>query len=237
MYFSGPRLVQNNFLLFQSKRFRGKINIQRPRAPHYERARVIKLTEPYYESKKKNMSLLELCGDLRPKVEKTVENPFQKLLAKDCLNWFNHSRLVALFHLNPMTADEQFNAYVSCKKYNMHFKIFGHETLNMALVDTKFEAFTEHYVSHNILLFSTETNIKQMLKITKKFPQMILLCKLKFYLTLKQKNINFSIFTIIKNYAVSNYLYIIIVSICFSLISSKNWFKLTRNVYLAWVSK
>lgn len=120
---------------------------------------------------------MELCGDLRPKLEKTVENPFQKLLAKDCFNWFNQSRLVAVFHLNSMSADEQFKAYVAYKKHNMYLKIYGHETLNMALVGTKFEAFTEHYISHNIMLFSPEANIKQMLKISKKFRQMILLCK------------------------------------------------------------
>ncbi|GLV37781.1 mitochondrial ribosomal protein L10 [Carabus blaptoides fortunei] len=172
----GPGLIQNNSVLIQSKRFRGKINIQKPRAPHFEKARVLKLTEPFYPSKKKDLSLVELCGKMKPKIDRaSLENPFQKILAKECLNWFNHSRLIILYHINPMSADEKFNAYVAFKKNNMHIKEYGLKTLKMALDGTKYEPFTHHYVSHNMILFSPEPNIKQVLKLSKKIPQIVLL--------------------------------------------------------------
>lgn len=109
---------------------------------------------------------------MKPKIDSaSLENPFQKILAKECLNWFNHSRLITLFHINPMSADEKFNAYVAFKKSNMHMKEYGLKTLKMALDGTKYEAFTHNYVSHNMILFSPEPNIKQVLKLSKKFPQ------------------------------------------------------------------
>lgn len=47
-------LLQTNLPSLVSKRFRGKINIQRPRAPHYERARVLAVTQPAYKSQQKD---------------------------------------------------------------------------------------------------------------------------------------------------------------------------------------
>lgn len=36
------------------------------------------------------------------------DNPFERILAKDLLNWFNHSKMVAFFHTNPMSAEDHF---------------------------------------------------------------------------------------------------------------------------------
>lgn len=119
---------------------------------------------------------MELCGDLKPKIKKNIEdNPYQKILAKECLNWFNHSRLIALFHFNPMTSDERFNAYVAFKKNNMHMKNYAQKTLKMALEGTNYEAFCDNYVSQNMIVFCPEGKIKDMLKVNKKIPQLILL--------------------------------------------------------------
>jgi hypothetical protein len=45
----------------QFVRFRKRINIQRPAPPHYERAKVLKVCEPYYLNPRKGMSLTDLC--------------------------------------------------------------------------------------------------------------------------------------------------------------------------------
>lgn len=140
----------------------------------------MKLTEPFYPSPKYKKPLVELCTNLKPKIAEGIEeNPFQKILAKECLNWFNHSRVIALFHLNPMCEEDRFSAYLAFKKQNMHLKMYGMKTLKMALDGTNYELFTKHYVSHNIMLFNPEPTIKPMLKILKKYPQMVLLCKFK----------------------------------------------------------
>lgn len=171
-------MLESTAILCQSKRFRGKINIQRPRAPHYEKARMIEFTKPMFPSKFFGKPKVELCSNLQIKVEKVeTENKYQQIIARECLNWFNHSKLIAVFHANPIPSENRFKAYVAFRKQNMHLKVYGKETLKMALENTKYEPFTQHYVSHNMLLFSPEPTIKPMLTILKKFPQLVLLCK------------------------------------------------------------
>lgn len=139
---------------------------------------MIELTKPYFPSRYFNKPKIEFCTNLKPKLlDEDIENPYQKILAKECLNWFNHSKVIALFHLNPIPSNDRFNAYVAFKKQNMHLKVYGKKTLKMALDGTKYEPFTQHYVSHNIILFNPEPTVKPMLKILKKRPQLVLLCK------------------------------------------------------------
>lgn len=76
-----------------------------------------------------------------------------------------------------MLSEARFRAYIAFKKQNMHLHLYGLKTLQMALEGTKYELFTKYYTSHNIMLFNPEPTIKPILKIVKKFPQMILLCK------------------------------------------------------------
>jgi len=45
------------------------------------------------------------------------ENPYVKLLSKEVLNWFEHSKLIAFFHKNPTDADEEFQV---CNLYTQN---------------------------------------------------------------------------------------------------------------------
>lgn len=139
---------------------------------------MLEFTKPKFPSAYFNKPKIELCSNLQIRVKKeATENKFQQIIAKECLNWFNHSRLVAILHSNPIPSEDRFKAYVAFRKNNMHLKVYGKETLTMALTDTKYEPLLKHYVSHNMILFSPEPTIKPMLTVLKKFPQLILLCK------------------------------------------------------------
>lgn len=162
--------------MIQFKRFRGKINIQNPRPPHFERAKYLALTKPIFVSPYKDKPLTELCsGPGSQWKKKTEENPFQVIIAGELKKWLFESRLVAFFHMNPMNADQQFDAYVLFKKQQMHYKNFGHKTVELAVKNTPYETILDFYVSHNMTVFCKEPNIKKLLQITKKFPQLILL--------------------------------------------------------------
>lgn len=59
----------------QFVRFRKRINIQRPAAPHYERAKVLKVCKPYYLNPREGMSLADLCEkpiEVQPRKEDVV---------------------------------------------------------------------------------------------------------------------------------------------------------------------
>lgn len=60
----------------------------------------------------------------------------------------------------------------------MLFKKYGKKTMEMAIEGTPYQAALDFYVSHNMMLFSPESEIKKVLQITKKCPQLVILGKI-----------------------------------------------------------
>uniref|UniRef100_A0A0K8TRT9 Large ribosomal subunit protein uL10m n=1 Tax=Tabanus bromius TaxID=304241 RepID=A0A0K8TRT9_TABBR len=165
-------LLQTRLPMIELKRFRAKINIQRPRQPHYERARVIAVTTPIYKEKPKDRHCFD---DSHLTFKKKMENPYNDIIAKEALNWFNHSQMIAFFHLNSITADDHFKARVAFHKHNMHLKSYGKKITTKAVKGTKYEAILPLFESNHCIVFSPQQNVAQLLRIVKKIPQMILI--------------------------------------------------------------
>ncbi|XP_034100109.1 39S ribosomal protein L10, mitochondrial [Drosophila albomicans] len=159
--------------LLQFLRYRGKINIQRPKEPHYERARVIAVTQPKYPEPPKAIT----CFQSRAQRTGTqLENPYNAIVAREVLNWLNHSRLAAVFHLNSINADEIFRVRVQLHKQNMHLKSYGRKIIGQAVTGTAYEAILPLFHSNHCIVFSPNPQqIGALLRITRKVPQMVLL--------------------------------------------------------------
>ncbi|XP_034474085.1 39S ribosomal protein L10, mitochondrial [Drosophila innubila] len=159
--------------LLQFLRYRGKINIQRPKQPHYERARVVAVTQPKYEEPPKALT----CFQSRTQRTATqVENPYNAILAREVRNWLDHSQLVAVFHLNSISADDVFRVRVQLHKQNMHLKSYGRKIIGQAVVGTAYEAIMPLFHSNHCIVFSpNQQQVNAMLRITRKVPQMVLL--------------------------------------------------------------
>lgn len=164
--------------LIQAKRFRAKVNLKRPKQVHFERAVVLEVTKPYFAVKKKHLKPTELCAKLEPPRLRDEDNPYQNLLAKELLKKITQSRLIGLYHLNPMPYDDHFRTFVSFKKEKMDFENYGKKTLEMAVKDTPYEVLIDFYVSHNMFVFCEEPKIKEMLKVARKCHQIVLLGKI-----------------------------------------------------------
>jgi large subunit ribosomal protein L10 len=158
------------------KCFRGKINIQRPRAPHYDRALFNAVTEPIVP----RPSLTQECYQKRlekqfvGETEKKI-NPYEVIIAKEVSNWFKHSKLVAIFHVNSITSDDMFKVRVAFHKQNMHLRAYGMGIMQKAMIGSQYEVILPLFTAKNCIVFSEEPKIGQLLKIIKKTPQMILL--------------------------------------------------------------
>lgn len=72
-----------------SKRFRGKINIQRPRPPHYERARVLAVTQPIYKQKPVRTHIFQGNRD-HFQVHISIGVHFGNFIYKSPVGQFNH---------------------------------------------------------------------------------------------------------------------------------------------------
>ncbi|XP_055544816.1 39S ribosomal protein L10, mitochondrial [Wyeomyia smithii] len=164
--------LQTRNPLVSFKRFRGKINIQRPRAPHYERARVLQLVKPIYEKPEFNAT----CFDTKKSDLSVVENPYEKIIAREVRNWLEHSTIVALVHLNSIKQEDFFKVQVALHRHHMSLKVYGKSIIRLAVEDTKYEAIQPLFLTKTALIFGPdETKIKQLLNVLKKTPQFVLI--------------------------------------------------------------
>ncbi|CAG9766065.1 unnamed protein product [Ceutorhynchus assimilis] len=163
--------------LIQFKRFRGKINIQRPRPPHFEKAKYLALTKPWYLPKNFGKTNVELCSKSETLLYKKQEerNIFQEIIAQELNRWFTTSKLIAFCHYNSMSKEQEFDAYLQFKNAKMHFKQYGKKTLELAVKGTPYETVLDFYISRNLTIFSPEPEIKKLLRVLKKFPQLVLM--------------------------------------------------------------
>lgn len=155
--------------LLQFQRYRGKINIQRPRQPHYERARVIAVTTPRYPEPPKTAT----CFEKRKR--QVQENPYNDIIAREVRNWLESSKMVAIFHLNSINSDDFFDARVMLHKQNMSLKMYGRKIVEKAVEGSRFEAILPLFDQQPCIVFSPEAKVAQLLKTTRKVPQMLLL--------------------------------------------------------------
>ncbi|XP_054742271.1 39S ribosomal protein L10, mitochondrial [Anastrepha obliqua] len=156
----------------QSQRFRGKINIQRPRAPHYERAKVLAVAQSLQPVEEIDKSVA--CFTRRQR-DADLENPYVTVIAREVRNWLEHSRMVGFYHLNSIKQDDLFEVRVKLHKQNMHLKAYGKQIVRKAVEGTRFEAILPLFESNNCIVFSPDQQVGQLLRITRRVPQMLLL--------------------------------------------------------------
>lgn len=178
-----------------AKRYRGKINIQKPRKPHFERQLLIDLAKPVYGPPKYTLPDYVLCdrGEKRKKVE--IDNPFERILARECLNWFNTSKMVVFLHVNSISMEDKTPIFASLSKNDMHLRTYGKKIVNMATKGTRYETVNSLFTSHQNIIFGQPENAAKMFKILKKAPQLVVmgLCFFKLSCILAMRKLYFSI--------------------------------------------
>ncbi|XP_058062889.1 large ribosomal subunit protein uL10m [Anopheles bellator] len=166
-------LLQSRNPMIAFRRFRGKINIQRPRQPHYERARVLEIVKPFYKKPEFNAPCLEAQRTIE---HKKIDNPYEVIIAREARNWFEQSRLVAFLHINSIRQEDMFKMQVALHRHNVTVKVYGKSIIRKAVLGTKFEAILPLFEAKTALVFcSDERKINQVLSVLKKTPQVVLL--------------------------------------------------------------
>ena len=169
-----------NSISIQQIRFRSKINIQKPKPFHHERGKVMKLITPFYENPDKGKALWEVCKNTdKKKVERKLkENPYQIILAREVRNWFNSSKMIAFFHKNSVTAEDDFDFKVNLKRNNMYGKFYGQAILRLALTDTVYAPALKLFGPPGYIVFSPDVNVTALNRAAKKTPQVTLIGEL-----------------------------------------------------------
>ena len=84
-------------LIQDSKRFISKINLRKPKKPHFEKARALFLVRPYFQPniEEEPKPLYETCPKGISAIELDEEdNPYQQILANECFELFRKSKIV-----------------------------------------------------------------------------------------------------------------------------------------------
>lgn len=169
-------LLQSENVLVQTKRFRGKINIQRPKPPHYERALFNAVTQPIYEK----IPLVVECREKemekwqRGKFERAA-HPYEKILATELYEAFETSEMVLICQKNAIKSFDFFQFKVALHKKDVKLKVSGPQVLKTALKDTKYDNLHKILNLNCCMLFGNASSVVDILKILRKWPQIILL--------------------------------------------------------------
>lgn len=139
-----------------------------------------KFMTPFYPPQNEGKNLEELCrkaikANNKRKTLKEMANPYEKIIAREILNWFDSSKLVAICHQNSMTQEELFELKVPLKRANMIYKQYSQKLMKLALTDSPYAATLTLYKTSFGVIFGSDTNVTDFQKIVKKFPQVILL--------------------------------------------------------------
>lgn len=136
---------------------------------------MIALTEPIYPVKER----IRPCPTFQHLNEANA-NPYDQIIAREVKNWFDHSKMVGIFHINPINGEEFFKARVAFHKNGMQLKKYGNSIMKLALKGTKYEELLVLQANKTfctVYAFGTEqTKVSTVLNIIKKIPQMHLMC-------------------------------------------------------------
>ncbi|XP_076180533.1 large ribosomal subunit protein uL10m-like isoform X1 [Ptiloglossa arizonensis] len=156
-----------NQLMYQQKRYRGKINLKKPKV-FYNRKVLNTLLTPFFEDPNKDKTLADLCFK-HVFVEKKDElNPYEKIISKDVRNWFVNSKMVACLHVNSICANDLFDVRVPLKMANMYYKWYSPKIIRAAIKDSSYESLDPLIHTHTGYVFSPDINVITLQKIIKK---------------------------------------------------------------------
>lgn len=113
--------------------------------------------------------------DLEGTAAKPV-NPYERIIAREVFNWFEHSKFVAIFHQNSISQEELFKVRVELHQKGIALKSYGGNIMRQALGGTKYENTLPLFDTPFCVMFAPETkHVKDIQRVTKKVPQLILL--------------------------------------------------------------
>ncbi|XP_043257279.1 39S ribosomal protein L10, mitochondrial [Colletes gigas] len=166
-------LVKNAFqltpnqLLYQQKRYRGKINLKKPKV-FYKKAVVNALLTPFFINPNQDKTLDELCRNALGEKGNYELGPYEKIIAKEVRNWFDNSKMVACLHVNSIKENDLFDIKVSLKMANMYYKKYGTRIVRKAIEDSPYEGISPLLSQNTAFVFSPDINVAALEKIFKK---------------------------------------------------------------------
>lgn len=165
-----------------SKRFRGKINIQRPQKTFFRRAVVEAVCAPIYPRRiivnecreEQERKHLQLDVPSPPEI-----HPYQDLIARELFQRLDSSKMVIFCHANAHTQQDIFDTRVALHRKDINYKQYGKKLFRLATDGTKFASLQRFFNTQfgcTSFMYSSEIKVAEALEIIGKFRRVIVLC-------------------------------------------------------------
>ncbi|XP_043794957.1 39S ribosomal protein L10, mitochondrial [Apis laboriosa] len=162
-----------NQLLYQQKRYRGKINIRKPKISFKKRV-LNELLTPFFINPNKDKTLDQLCKNATKKIEHSL-GIYDTIIAREVRNWFDNSKMIAVLHVNSIMELDVFDIKVALFKENMHYKRYGSHIVHNAIKNSPYENLAPLISNFTAFVFSSEIKVPIVNKIIKKSKKMYIL--------------------------------------------------------------
>lgn len=165
-----------NQLLYQQKRYRGKINLRKPKI--YFKKRVLnELLTPFFINPNKDKTLEQFCENSKTEEIEQRLGIYDTIIAREVRNWFDNSKMTVILHVNSIMELDVFDIKVALFKENMHYKRYGPHIIHNMIKNSPYESLVPLISNYTAFVFSSEIKVPTVHKIIKKSKKMYILGK------------------------------------------------------------
>lgn len=162
--------------LFTAVRHKARINIQKPKLPHWRKAQFQRLTEPKFPATADLLSSHRGCYLAVEVPQPKENNPLEVLISTKLREVCDSSELMVFFHRNSMSMTEIHKAWQMLKRSGFTYhKLFNNVIARHAFAGSHLEPVLQLCQSHTSLITCQEPRVAQLLKLQKKLPQLVVL--------------------------------------------------------------
>ncbi|CAK9827378.1 39S ribosomal protein L10, mitochondrial [Anthophora retusa] len=160
-----------NQLMYQQKRYRGKINVKKPKI-YFKKALLNELLTPFFFNPNEDKTLEQFCAEVNSTQTKKPLTPYEVILSKEVRNWFDKSKMIVFLHVNSISELDKFDVRVLLHRENMHYKYYGPRIVLEAIKNSPYENIVPLISRYTAYVFSSEMNTTALQKILKKTKKM-----------------------------------------------------------------
>lgn len=160
-----------NQLLYQQKRYKSKINIRKPKI-FFKKKVMNELMTPFFANPNEGKTLAELCLNTQVDESETEFGPYDKIIAREARNWFDSSKMVAIVHVNSISALDLFDVQVPLHRANMYYKYYSPHLIHHIIKNSPYENLAPLVSKMTAYVFSPEINVTALQSIIKKCRRM-----------------------------------------------------------------
>ncbi|XP_078716526.1 large ribosomal subunit protein uL10m [Lampetra fluviatilis] len=103
------------------------------------------------------------------------KNKLEMLLEREVEKLFRENRMVTICQLGPMKDEDWVMFRHHLRKHDIYAKIFPNKVVQYFLNDSKYKNLKPLFICHNVLVVSHEPRVRELLRVLRAVPQVILL--------------------------------------------------------------